>query len=295
MALPQQQTTIARPLTDDNLSTALQASVFPGASVPSIRLVLDWCVARKKDPLKKPCHIVPMWDKAAKAMRDVIMPSIGDVRQDAMATGAYVGKDPAAFGDDVTEKVGDMMLTYPSWCEATVYGLVQGVRCPFPSGRVRFKETYATASRDTATPNAMWKKRPYGQLEKCAEAQALRRAFPDIITENTVEEMAGKVLNENIEVDTETGEIQTGATRVDAAKNTIKDKAKKKAAPAANEPIEGEAEHVPNESIEAIRADMQASTTLVELVGKMNKLDQDTRREVNEVFKTRMAELKAAN
>ncbi len=31
------------------------------------------------------------------------------------------------------------------------------------------------------SPNKMWKQRPYGQIGKCAEAAALRRAFPEEI------------------------------------------------------------------------------------------------------------------
>ena len=38
----------------------------------------------------------------------------------------------------------------------------------------------------------MWKKRPYGQLAKVAEAQALRMAFPQFSAGYTMEEMQGK-------------------------------------------------------------------------------------------------------
>jgi hypothetical protein len=42
-------------------------------------------------------------------------------------------------------------------------------------------------------PNEMWANRPVGQLEKCAEAGALRRAFPEEIGNAlTAEEMEGQ-------------------------------------------------------------------------------------------------------
>jgi len=46
---------------------------------------------------------------------------------------------------------------------------------------------------DTEVPNDMWANRPVGQLEKCAEAGGLRRAFPEEIGNAlTAEEMEGQ-------------------------------------------------------------------------------------------------------
>jgi hypothetical protein len=52
----------------------------------------------------------------------------------------------------------------------------------------------------------MWKRRPYAQLAKCAEAQALRKAFPEIGAQPTADEMEGKEFEQEY-IDGATGEI----------------------------------------------------------------------------------------
>jgi hypothetical protein len=47
----------------------------------------------------------------------------------------------------------------------------------------------------------MWKKRSRGQIAKCAEAQALRKAFPDTVSSApTAEEMEGKNMTAEIDI-----------------------------------------------------------------------------------------------
>lgn len=181
------------------LIEVLRNSLYPGAQDGSIKLVINWCRASGKDPMRKPVHIVPMNVKKAGTRdeyewRDVIMPGVNDNRVDAARTGEHMGNDDAVFGPDITKDLGGTTITFPEWCEFTVYRMVAGEKCRFTSGKVRWLETYATASRNTAAPNAMWKKRPYGQLEKCAEAQALRRAFPEVGSQETADEMAGRTI-----------------------------------------------------------------------------------------------------
>jgi hypothetical protein len=64
----------------------------------------------------------------------------------------------------------------------------------------------------------MWQKRPYGQLAKCAEAQALRKAFPEIISQHpTAEEMEGKNFNElEMEVKNITPKSQSISSKLDS-------------------------------------------------------------------------------
>ena len=174
----------------------MRESVFPGASPDSIRMVLGYCQARGLDPLRKPVHIVPMWVKPSGtkqgAMQDVIMPGIALYRIEAARTGGYAGKSEPVFGPTITADLGGAQVRYPEWCSVTVFRMVAGEARAFPA-REYWLENYATAGRDTDRPNTMWAKRAFGQIAKCAEAQALRMAFPEATGgEPTAEEMEGK-------------------------------------------------------------------------------------------------------
>ena len=183
---------------EDRMIDVMRASLYPGAKPDSIRMVMGYCAARNLDPLRKPVHIVPMWVKEPGsdkgAMQDVVMPGIALYRIEAARTGEYAGKSEPIFGPMQTQRLGGSDVSFPAWCKVTVYRMVNGQRCEFTALEY-WLENYATAKRDTDAPNAMWKKRAFGQLAKCAEAQALRMAFPEATGgEATAEEMEGKVL-----------------------------------------------------------------------------------------------------
>ena len=191
---------------DLNLIHVLENSVYPGAARESIMVAIDYCRAAKLDPLQKPVHIVPMWDDRLKRMRDVIMPGINLYRIQADRSGCYAGVSEPEFGPDVEENLGGVKITYPAWCKVTVKRrLATGEIAEF-SAKEMWKENYATKSKDSLAPNKMWGRRPYAQLVKCAESQALRKAFPEI----SAQPAATETVTVPIEVvDPETGEIVT--------------------------------------------------------------------------------------
>src|SRR5687767_9748594 len=82
-------------------------NLFPGAKPESVMMVWDYCVARKLDPLKKPCHIVPMQIKNQKGdyeWRDVVMPGIYEYRTTATRTGLYLGHSTPVYGEIIDYK-----------------------------------------------------------------------------------------------------------------------------------------------------------------------------------------------
>lgn len=177
---------------EDQAIAVLGESLYPGARPQSIMLVMDYCRAANLDPMQKPVHIVPMWDKATNGMRDVIMPGINSYRVNAMRSGDYLGISEPEFGPMVDgSAVGMSAFQFPEWCKVTVRRMLRGQVAEFTAVEY-WMENYATTKRAEITPNAMWKKRPRGQIAKCAEAQALRKAFPEIASAPTYEEMEGK-------------------------------------------------------------------------------------------------------
>ena len=180
---------------DQHIWSALKNSLYTGARDESIKMVLDYCKAAKLDPMQKPVHIVPMSVKNALTgkyeYKDVVMAGVGLYRIQAARSNQYAGVSEPEFGEDVTCNLGGVEITYPKWCKVTVKKLVNNTIVEF-TAKEYWLENYA-AKKDTATPNTMWQKRPYGQLAKCAEAQALRKAFPEIISQHpTAEEMEVK-------------------------------------------------------------------------------------------------------
>ncbi|EHL99336.1 phage recombination protein Bet [Acetobacteraceae bacterium AT-5844] len=173
--------------------TTLKNSLYPGASDESVGMVVSYCAARGLDPMLKPVHIVPMWNDKLKMMIDVVLPGINLYRTQASRSGTYAGKSEPEYGPDVTENLDGVRVTYPKWCKVTVKRVAGGQICEFTAMEF-WKENYATKKRESAAPNAMWAKRPYGQLAKVSEAQALRMAFPELAGDVTSDEMEGKNL-----------------------------------------------------------------------------------------------------
>ncbi len=172
----------------------LKGSIFPGAKDESIHMALAYCRAAHFDILHKPVHLVPMNVKDGRTgtyeWRDVVMPGIAAYRIQASRSGAYMGKSEPEFGPDVTEVLCGTSITYPSWCRVVVKRFVEGHICKFVA-KEYWKENVAT--KKSGEVNGMWYKRPYAQLAKCTEAQALRMAFPELTGGiPTYEEMEGK-------------------------------------------------------------------------------------------------------
>lgn len=198
-------------MNEAELINVLQCSLYPGAALESIKMVLSYCRASGLDPMQKPVHIVPMWDSKAGANRDVIMPGVNLYRTQAARSGAFAGMSEPEFGPDITKKIGGIDTTFPEWCRVTVKRVLSGGIIAEFTAREYWIENYAIkgGKEKSPVPNAMWTKRPRGQIAKCATAQALRIAFPEIASQLTAEEMEGKPMMDMSLADEAVSELGT--------------------------------------------------------------------------------------
>jgi phage recombination protein Bet len=170
--------------------SALVDAIFPTAQTPgAVILALSYCRARRLDPFKKMVHIVPIWDKERRCMVETVWPGIAEHRTTAARTRQYAGHDKIEHGPMMERTWADdkdeVTVCFPEWAQMTVYRIIDGQKCDFPGPQVYWLETYASKKNDA--PNTMWRDRPMGMIDKCAEAAALRGAFPEELGDEPTE------------------------------------------------------------------------------------------------------------
>jgi phage recombination protein Bet len=181
------------------------ADLYPAAETPEIIMaVLDYCTVRKLDPMKKPVHIVAMYNSKLRRKVQVVMSGINEVEITASRSGKWTGMDMPVWGPDVertfrgqfenddgsTRNV-EMTLTYPTWCAVTVYRDVGGVQRAFTE-QLFWDECYGRASFRSEVPNQRWQQAPRQMIHKCTKAAVLRAAFPEDVSDYTDDEMDGR-------------------------------------------------------------------------------------------------------
>jgi phage recombination protein Bet len=169
---PEQLALIKRTIAQDATDTELQLFFYD-------------CARRGVHPLDRLIHFTKRGGKYTPVT------SIDYMRSRAAGSGECGGQDDATFAGET--KQSDFAAT------VTVYRLVQGQRCAF-TATARWPEY-------KPTDDFMWRKMPHTMLSKCAEALALRKAFPqELAGLYTAEELARPDVIEG-GIDEATGEI----------------------------------------------------------------------------------------
>jgi len=137
-----------------------------GASKSEFEVLMAVAKARRLNPLLRQVHFVKRWDNQKEKNIWAVQVSIDGLRAIAERTGTYDGQDEPEFEHDKNGRI----------TVARVRVYKRGVSRPFV-GVARWSE-YVQTKRD-GNPTKFWADMPYTMLAKCAEALAIRKAFPE--------------------------------------------------------------------------------------------------------------------
>lgn len=151
------------PWTQEQLDL-IKSTVAKGATNDELKLFLYTAKRTGLDPLTRQIHFVK------RGQQMTVQTGIDGYRTIAERTGKIAGIDDAIYeGDSPTD-------AHPIKATVSVYRMVEGQRVAFTAS-ARWDEYAPTGSQAF-----MWTKMPYLMLGKCAEALALRKAFPNDLT-----------------------------------------------------------------------------------------------------------------
>ncbi len=156
----------------------LKNTICPKSTDNELELFMYVCRKLGLDPFLKQIHPVKRWNSALKAESMTIQVGIDGYRLIAERTGKYApGKSPDF--EYKNEKVYSSTAYVKKFAGGTWHDI----------SATAYYDEYVCTNKD-GTPMAMWRK-PHIMLAKCAEALALRKAFPGELSGTyTDEEMA---------------------------------------------------------------------------------------------------------
>lgn len=169
----------------------IKRTVAQGVTDDELQLFLHVAGRSGLDPFAKQIHAVKRYNKGQGREVMSIQTGIDGYRLLADRSGKYAGSDDYTFDDGLTEYQHiQSKRDKPTTATVTVWKLAGGQRVPF-TATARWQEYYPGDKQ-----GFMWNKMPYLMLGKCAEALALRKAFPA--------ELSGMYIREEME---QAGEI----------------------------------------------------------------------------------------
>lgn len=149
----------------------IRDSYANGASDAEFAVLMEIARSRRLNPLLRQIHFVNRWDGEKGRAVWSAQVAIDGLRAIAERTGLYAGQDEPEFVEnpDGTLKLCKVRVWRKDW--------------PRPAVGIAYWNEYVQSIRDRQTgksrPVALWGRMPRTMLAKCAEALALRRAFPE--------------------------------------------------------------------------------------------------------------------
>ena len=192
----------------------IKRTVAKGASDDELRLFVQVCKGANLNPFLRQVHLVPRWDSRIGAEVRTIQVGIDGFRAVAESSNQYAGNDDPIFENEKEIEYGQKekkKIMVPLKSTVTVYKLMEGQRMAF-TATARWDEYYPGDKM-----GFQWHIRPYLMLGKCAEALALRKAFPKLLSGMYAQEEMDKGQSGTNEADKSAKGFQTLMVAIEKA------------------------------------------------------------------------------
>jgi phage recombination protein Bet len=177
----------------------IKTQVMPGASNGELSLFMATCRRLQLDPFAKQIYAVKRWDSQSRGEKWVTQTGIDGFRVVANRSAEYEGQTgPHWCGED--GKWVDVWLDRKPPQAARVGVWRKGFR--EPTWGVATLSSYCQRKND-GTPMKQWASMPDVMLAKCAEALALRKAFPNDLSGIYTREEMQQAENDAVDVEAE--------------------------------------------------------------------------------------------
>ena len=165
-----------------------------GASEQEFGVLMEVAKARRLNPLMRQIHFVSRWDSQKSRNVWATQVSIDGLRAIAERTGIYAGQDEPEFVESTDGAI--------KCCKVRVYRKDWGDRAAVGVAYWNeYVQTYREKSSGKEVVTPMWRKMPHVMIAKCAEAIALRKAFPEDMSGLYTPDEMGQAENDRV-VDT---------------------------------------------------------------------------------------------